>query len=269
MDLTIHVDGGARGNPGPSGAGVVIARDDGTLLFEAAYFLGHQTNNAAEYHALLRALQRAALLKPGRVTIYSDSELLVRQLTGEYRVKSPKLAQLFEQAQLQLLKLGQWSVRHVRREQNQRADELANIAMDKRGDVVALDATGVKSEGSPPGPPLEEDAPAPQSTPASPPLTVAPADRAVRIVTTRAPDAGVCPAGQLPVAPAIVSTTLPAGWCLHALHAALPTLLAILNTDGPEFAAVPTMTVRCGRPGCRAEMQLSPVLPANGNTPQK
>ena len=79
----MHVDGGSRGNPGPAGAGVTISTEDGTLIHEAAHFLGNQTNNGAEYHALIRALQRVQACGDDTVTVFSDSELLVRQITGE------------------------------------------------------------------------------------------------------------------------------------------------------------------------------------------
>ncbi len=82
MELIVHIDGGARGNPGPAAAGVVIESSDGTLLHEAGYFLGRQTNNAAEYRALLLALQRAARLGDHTLRVCSDSELLVRQITA-------------------------------------------------------------------------------------------------------------------------------------------------------------------------------------------
>lgn len=262
MNLVIHVDGGARGNPGPAGAGVVIAREDGAPLFEAAYYLGKQTNNAAEYHALVRAVQRAAEAQPESVVIHSDSELLVRQITGAYQVKSPKLAQLFDQAQLGLLKLGRWTIRHVRREQNRRADELANLAMDRRENIVVLDAANddgtLTNTSTPPNHATENRD--------DEPVVVPPAsgERRVRIQCSRQPKAGACPAEMSLRTPIEVGTTLPAELCVHAAHALLPSLLAVLNTDAEEFAAVPTLTVRCGHTGCQAEFQLSPVLPSNG-----
>ena len=96
MGLIIHVDGGSRGNPGPAGAGVVIADEDGALIHEAGYFLGRQTNNSAEYHACIRALQRAARCGEQPVRVCSDSELLVRQITGAYQVKSPTLVKRYQ-----------------------------------------------------------------------------------------------------------------------------------------------------------------------------
>jgi uncharacterized repeat protein (TIGR04076 family) len=91
------------------------------------------------------------------------------------------------------------------------------------------------------------------------------AQPAVRVTVHRPPKAGGCPAGGLPAQDFTVATTLPAGLCVHAAHALVPTLLAILNTDAEEFAAVPTLTVRCGRPGCNAEFRLAPARSKNGN----
>ncbi len=147
MNLTIHIDGGSRGNPGPAAVGVVIVDSDTQQpLHEAGYYLGVATNNVAEYQGLLRSLQLAMQLNPQDVRIYSDSELMVKQLTGEYRVKSPDLQPLFEQAQRLLLRLGNWQIRHVGRELNKRADELVNRSLDASADVIVRDLTG---QGSP------------------------------------------------------------------------------------------------------------------------
>jgi len=134
--LTIHFDGGSRGNPGPASAGVVVIEtDSGKPLLEAGYFLGQCTNNVAEYQGLLRSLAQAQTLGGSDLDIYSDSQLLVRQITGEYRVKSPDLKPLHEKAKALLGGFKQWRIEHVRREGNQRADELANLAMDHQADV--------------------------------------------------------------------------------------------------------------------------------------
>lgn len=143
----IHIDGGARGNPGPAGAGVVIADADGTPVHEAGYFLGRATNNVAEYQGLLRALEQAAAIGARQVTLRSDSQLLVRQLTGEYRVKSTDLRPLFERAQSLLRRFGRWSIEHVPRAENARADALANQAMDAQADVVEFDGGAFGSGG--------------------------------------------------------------------------------------------------------------------------
>jgi len=265
VGLIIHVDGGARGNPGPAGAGVVIHDDQQGLIFEAAYFLGRQTSNAAEYHALIRALERAGHRGRQPIQVYSDSELLVRQLTGEYQVKSPNLAPLYRQVQMLLIKTARWTVRHVPREQNERADELANVAMDRRRNVVVFDAED-QTAGAPETAVAASEGTRERPAPAKPADTIAgPAGRpAVRVRVSRAPAGGVCPAGDLAEEAFTVVAALPVGLCVHAAHALVPTLLAILNTDPEEFAAVPTLTVRCGRPGCGAEFQLSPVRSSNG-----
>lgn len=134
--VTVFVDGGARGNPGPAGAGIVIcAADDETVLWEAGIFLGQATNNVAEYRALLAGLKAAADLAAGEVHVVSDSELLVRQMNGQYRVKSPHLKPLHEQARELQSAFERCTFRHVRREKNWRADRLVNDAIDARQDV--------------------------------------------------------------------------------------------------------------------------------------
>ncbi|MFB3893307.1 MAG: ribonuclease HI family protein [Phycisphaerae bacterium] len=131
MKVTINIDGGSRGNPGPAGCGVVIS-DAGTgkPIHEAGVFIGRATNNVAEYSGLIAGLQQAARLGATDVLVLSDSELLVRQMTGAYRVKNEALRDLFEEAQVLAAKFASCDFRHVPREQNARADELANRAMN-------------------------------------------------------------------------------------------------------------------------------------------
>jgi ribonuclease HI len=128
--LTIHTDGAARGNPGPAAFAYVIARD-GAPPIEERGCLGRLTNNQAEYTALVRALEHAARLGTGhRVQILSDSELMVKQMRGEYRVKNEELRDLYEQARELAGRFPSVSFQHVRREQNKRADALCNEALD-------------------------------------------------------------------------------------------------------------------------------------------
>ncbi len=136
MKLTVHIDGGARGNPGPAGAGVAMCDAQGGVVFEAGFYLGEMTNNRAEYGALLKALEVAELIGAEAVTVFADSELLVRQINGIYRVKNAGLKTLFGEATQRLGRFGEWSVHHVVREDNNRADELANMAMDAGQDVI-------------------------------------------------------------------------------------------------------------------------------------
>lgn len=128
--MRAFIDGGARGNPGPAGYGVRIERPDGTLVAELHGALGLETNNVAEYHGLIAAL--TYLIEHGCRTadILSDSELLVRQMRGEYRVKNTGLKPLFEQARGLVGQLERVRIAHVRRAENTEADRLANLAMD-------------------------------------------------------------------------------------------------------------------------------------------
>lgn len=127
---TANIDGGSRGNPGPAGYGVRIERADGTIV-ELKEFLGIQTNNVAEYNGLLAALRWAVDHHASPFLIRSDSELLVKQMRGEYRVKSPALQPLYDEARSLIRRIGKVSFEHVRRELNQDADRLANEAMDQ------------------------------------------------------------------------------------------------------------------------------------------
>lgn len=137
MQALIYIDGGARGNPGPAAAGVCITTPDGSeALHEAGYWLGSMTNNEAEYQGLLHALKTAIDMGFESVHIRSDSELMVKQIKGEYRVKAPNLKPLFVEARDRLAKLPKWSIEHVKRDKNKRADQLANIAMDAKQDVI-------------------------------------------------------------------------------------------------------------------------------------
>ena len=127
---TANVDGGSRGNPGAAGYGVRIERDDGTVI-ELKESLGIATNNVAEYSGLLAALRWAVANGVTRLHVRSDSELLVRQMKGEYRVKNAGLLPLYEDARALVRRIGQVRFEHVRREMNRDADRLANEAMDE------------------------------------------------------------------------------------------------------------------------------------------
>jgi len=131
--LVVHVDGGARGNPGPAAIGVVVSRPDGAVLEELGEQIGPATNNVAEYRALLRGVGLAHGLGAREVEIVNDSELVARQLTGAYKVKHPSMKPLYEQAIAALRGFDRWQIRTVPRAQNARADELVNEALDGAG----------------------------------------------------------------------------------------------------------------------------------------
>jgi probable phosphoglycerate mutase len=129
--ITANVDGGARGNPGPAGYGVYIRDVEGRVIAELSEYLGHKTNNFAEYSALLAALEYAIKNNFRALKVISDSELMVRQMTGVYKVNSPELRPLFERARNLVRQLDKFSIEHVLRGRNQHADQLANTAMDR------------------------------------------------------------------------------------------------------------------------------------------
>lgn len=129
--LVAHVDGGARGNPGPAGYGVVIEDETGKKIAGLNEYLGHRTNNYAEYSGLLAAVQYAVDHGYKRLKVISDSELLVRQLRGQYKVKHPTLIELHGRAKQLIGKLDWFDIGHVLRDKNREADRLANEAMDR------------------------------------------------------------------------------------------------------------------------------------------
>lgn len=129
-ELIIHCDGASRGNPGDAGIGYVIEDKSGVPLKEESDYLGKATNNVAEYTALIRSLQDSLKLGAKRVTVFSDSELMVKQIKGEYRVKNPGLAPLYQQVAGLIAKFEAFEIIHIPREENKAADQLANIGID-------------------------------------------------------------------------------------------------------------------------------------------
>ena len=129
--ITAHCDGGARGNPGPSGYGAVITDTSGAKIAELSEFLGIQTNNFAEYSGLLAVLDYALTHSHRRLRVVSDSELMVKQIQGKYQVKSPGLRPLYEEARKRIAQLERFEITHALRHKNKDADRLANQAMDR------------------------------------------------------------------------------------------------------------------------------------------
>ncbi|HXR13957.1 MAG TPA: ribonuclease HI family protein [Solirubrobacteraceae bacterium] len=130
MKVVVHVDGGARGNPGPAAGAAVVSTPEGELLDEASTLLGVVTNNVAEYRGLLLGLERARELGATEVEVVNDSELVAKQLNGIYKVKHPDMRPLHAQALASLRRFERWSIRSVPREHNARADALVNAALD-------------------------------------------------------------------------------------------------------------------------------------------
>ena len=129
--INAHCDGGARGNPGPAGFGALIQDDHGTVIAELSEFLGIRTNNYAEYSGLLACLQYALDHRHPRLRVVSDSELMVKQIQGKYKVNSPDLKPLWQEARNRIARLEAFEISHALRHKNKDADRLANQAMDR------------------------------------------------------------------------------------------------------------------------------------------
>jgi ribonuclease HI len=142
--ITAYIDGGARGNPGPAGYGVRIEDGNGELIQELQGGLGIATNNVAEYNGLLAALRWAVDHGHRDVRIRADSELLVKQMRGEYKVKHPGLQPLYVRARLLVMELDRVSFEHVRRELNKEADRLSNLGMDEAEAMIAAGNAGAQ-----------------------------------------------------------------------------------------------------------------------------
>jgi ribonuclease HI len=131
MKVIVHVDGGARGNPGPAAAASVLSTSEGEVLDESSELLGSVTNNVAEYRALLLGLARARALGADEVQVVNDSELIAKQVQGLYKVKHEAMRPLHRQAMVALAEFEKWSIRSVPRAQNAHADALVNAALDQ------------------------------------------------------------------------------------------------------------------------------------------
>lgn len=128
--LSLYIDGAARGNPGPAGIGAILVDGGKQTLWEFEKFIGETTNNVAEYTALIYGLQEALIRNVQRIAVYTDSELLARQLQGRYKVKEPHLKALHEQARSLIRGFDRFGIYHLPRSQNREADKLANQAID-------------------------------------------------------------------------------------------------------------------------------------------
>jgi ribonuclease HI len=156
-EIVAYCDGGSRGNPGPAGFGVYIQDAAGGVLAELSEYLGKRTNNFAEYSGLLAALEFAITKGHKKLRVVSDSELMVKQMKGQYRVNSPDLRPLYEEARRRTLQLERFQIQHVLRDKNRHADQLANQAMDRgmrRGPALSVSAPSAPAPSAavPPAP---------------------------------------------------------------------------------------------------------------------
>lgn len=242
-DVELYVDGGARGNPGPAACAFVLRKDDRTID-SRGFFLGETTNNVAEYTGLIRGLEAAREHGIRELHVFSDSELMVKQIIGEYRVRSNELQILFEKVQVLLLAFDRWQIRHIRREDNAEADRLVNEVLDKGHNGFRKPKAAVAETVPEPSP--EKSAP---QAPAAPPAKVL-----VELAAEPPPNA--CPAGLRKGQSFVFTEFVPAGLCVHAALAILPAVVA-LQREGT--VADGTLTVRCSHPGCRATFNLSVI----------
>lgn len=251
MKILIHIDGGARGNPGPAGAGVVLHDESGRPILEAGYFLGRMTNNQAEYTALLCSLHAARRAGAAELAIRADSELLVRQIKGVYKVKNPGLKALYDDARRRLRDFKHWEISHVRREANSRADELANAAMDAGEDVVELDIAGTTARTPAPNPRTAAPPP-PTRKSRNPALSQASLfTSSIEVRCVRPPDPAACPAPCAGDASYRFVHTVPEGICLHAAESVLPAVEASRRTGKSRL-------VPCNHDACGAEFEVRP-----------
>jgi ribonuclease HI len=174
--FTAEVDGASRGNPGPASYAVIIHRPDGSVVYQLGKYLGRATNNVAEYFALITALDYCATSNISRLRVRSDSELLVRQMQGRYKVKSESLKPLHERAIRQSKGLAYFAIEHIPRELNSEADALANVALDRTGEVSSSSRVITSTPATPaPSRPSSSNA-----TPSSAASHSAHADRTIR-----------------------------------------------------------------------------------------
>lgn len=148
FDAVLWTDGAARGNPGPAGGGAILKSLSGEVLATESLYLGHTTNNIAEYRALLLGLERALSCGIQHIEVRADSELLIKQLRGEYRVRNEGLKPLYEAAKRLLARFQSAKLTHVRREHNVEADRLANRGIDERPELESSDQTVSPASGS-------------------------------------------------------------------------------------------------------------------------
>lgn len=276
MSYTAYIDGGARGNPGPAAAGVYITDASGQVIFSGGLFLGHQTNNEAEYAGLVCALDLLKAAGAERIRICSDSELLVRQIRGQYRVKASNLKPLYERASAVLAAFKQYKLEHVPREHNKQADSLVNQALDAATNVIPIDKLNLFTQIRPPvvaATPAERSGPFGKphhsaSTPAHGSSRVAtnlsaagnarevPSVGMVSATVLKPPRSGSCPARHRVGQVFEFGHTVPAGLCVHACGAMIEAVLALQSVSASAAGPMEPITATCPQPDCGAVFQI-------------
>ena len=266
MPHTAYIDGGARGNPGPAAAGAQIVDPSGRVIFSGGLFLGHQTNNEAEYAGLLLALDLLHAAGVRQVRIRSDSELLVRQMQGRYRVKAANLKPLYDRAAAAMRRFDECRFEHVPRERNKDADGLVNQALDATADVVPVDAANLLSQidrrSVVPTPGTLFDTHQSRATRASGTnqgQAGGPSggrSGTVMVSTIRPPRPNACPARIRAGEVFQFADTVPAGLCVQACAATIEAVLALQSIAAdPDAGPLEPITATC--PECGAVFQVN------------
>jgi uncharacterized repeat protein (TIGR04076 family) len=243
--VELYVDGGSRGNPGPAACAFIIKTAEGKTLAARGIYLGKATNNVAEYSALVRGVQAVRDLGVKELHIFSDSELMVRQIIGEYQVKSPDLKDLHHEAQRLLLGFDRWQIKHIRRELNSDADSLVNETLDDPEGGSGDEDSDLPPEDTFDTPSLE--------TLETKSAEISETPVKVLVEVMAASGKGGCPAGMQKGQCFVFTEFFPAGVCIHAAQALLPTILALRHV--PPAKGKP-LTVKCSRPGCKTGFKI-------------
>jgi len=243
MTFKAFIDGGARDNPGPAAAGIQIVDQGDNLLFAGGFFLGRLTNNQAEYRSLITALELFDKAGISEICIYTDSQLMARQITGEYAVKSPALKDLHGQAVEKLKGFDRWEIKYIPRKENAAADKLVNKTLNAGRDIVVTDTMGLA------GPRLEAGPSVSGKGSATPKTNV-------EVFAIKGAGKDACPAkikrGQL----FVFEDATPAGLCNHACAAVIDAVLALQETGAANPSEDSNITVRCQKPDCKAVFEV-------------
>lgn len=260
--IELYVDGGSRGNPGPAAGAYVIRRSSGPIIQSRGFSLGRTTNNVAEYTALLRGIDAILSLGINELDIFSDSELMVRQIIGEYRVRSEDLMELFEQVQRKLLSFDRWQIKHIRREFNKEADRLVNETLDfgdeadesQESPEISKEPKTPKTKKKSTGRPCRKtDIPSTSSTLMTRENSQADTFRKILAEVISIHGEQGCENPMQTGQCFVFSQCVPAGLCVYAAMALLPVVLAM---QGDSSDSSP-QEVSCINPGCGVRFKLS------------
>jgi len=244
--IALYVNGGSRGNPGPAAGAYIVNDPSGKTVQSEGFFLGQTTTIIAEYTALFLGLQAVEELGIREFSIFSDSESMVKQIIGEYRVQGKELLEIFEKVQYKLLGFDRWQIKHIRREFNAAAEQLRNEAIDRESDAA------VKTADNEILPERSNAATSQISEPTG--ETPAPIKILVEVLTES--DEHACPSPMRKGQCFVFTGCVPAGLCTHAAITLLPTVIALQRDPASKSG---TFMVKCCNPGCGAGFKVSVI----------